>query len=390
MNLYYYCPVLKTRQAEFNAYESLNDTVKNGILPIIEMTGALSYTYPQNYKIKELQNTKRPGDINTKIKKIYSLMQGRKFVLDITDDEALMYDGLSEAKGGLLDSTNGYEKWINFLTQDSKFKESVIPTIQFNTQKPRSDIEQQIKKLDYFFSVVAIKLPALIKMDSDPFSARIQFNTSIGRILSFIENIMPLTKLLLILDFGYIKNFEETRNLIFDAMNTLSSLPRINGIIPVSSSFPSFVQKNTSKSIDISEFDVYQLVKNKASSNKVICGDFASLHPVKYDMSGGGWIPRIDYIITDEEERPIQYAYERGQQRNTSSEYFELARRVLKSQNYTPVSQIITEGDLRIRRKAEGDIEGKAPAYWIAVRSNLYMTWQYLYLIKNKQVCLSL
>lgn len=390
MSSYYYCPVLKTRPAEFNAYESLNDSVKNGILPIIEMTGALSYTYPKNYKVKELQNTKRPGDINIKIKKIYSLMQGRKFILDITDDEALMYDGLSEAKGGLLDSTNGYEKWISFLTQDSKFKESVIPTIQFNTQKPRSEIEQQIQRLNYFFPAVAIKLPALVKMDSDPFSAKIQFNTSIERILAFIERIMPLAKLILILDFGYIKNFEETKNLISNSMDTLSSLQKVNAIIPVSSSFPNFVPKNVSKSIDISEFDIYQLVKTKAIGNKVVCGDFASLHPVKYDMSGGGWIPRIDYIITNKNGRPIKYGYERGQERNTSSEYTGLARRVLTSSNYSPVPQIVTEGDLRIRHKAEGDIEGKAPAYWIAVRSNLYMTWQYLYLTQNGQACLSL
>ena len=126
MSEYCYCPILKTRPAEISAYEMLDERVKDNLLPIIEMTGALGYTYPKNYKIKELQSKKRPGNINTKITKIYDLMQGRKFILDITDDEALMYDGLSASDGGLLDSTNGYEKWINFLIQDENFKKLVI------------------------------------------------------------------------------------------------------------------------------------------------------------------------------------------------------------------------------------------------------------------------
>lgn len=388
MSEYCYCPILKTRPAEINAYEILDERVKDNILPIIEMTGALGYTYPKNYKIKELQSKKRPGDINTKITKIYDLMQGRKFILDITDDEALMYDGLSASEGGLLDSTNGYEKWISFLIQDEKFKKLVIPTIQFDTNKPRKDIQKQIESLNFLFETVSIKLPALIKT-KDVFSPNIQFNSSIKNIMTFISQYISLEKVILILDFGYIKCFEETRDIIDKELDVLKGLQKLKAVIPVSSCFPNFVS-NAPLPIKISEIDIYNLVKERSITNDVIYGDFSSIHPIKYDMGGGGWIPRIDYIVTDETGKPIEYAYKRGSKRNTSAEYVSLARQVINSRNYKPVEQINTEGDIRIRNKANDGSEGKAPAYWIATRSNLYMTLQYLYLKRNKALCLSL
>ena len=52
---YFYCPILKTRQSEVDAYDMLDPSVKDSILPIIEMTGALGYTYPKNYKIEGIK-----------------------------------------------------------------------------------------------------------------------------------------------------------------------------------------------------------------------------------------------------------------------------------------------------------------------------------------------
>ena len=109
---------------------------------------------------------------------------------------------------------------------------------------------------------------------------------------------------------------------------------------------------------------------------------YAAIHPTKYEMGGGGWIPRIDYVVRDEIGQPICYDYARGNKKNTSSEYPILARLVIDSYNYKPITEIITEGDIRIRNRANNGEEGKAPSYWIAVRSNLYVTAQYLYIKK--------
>ena len=51
-----------------------------------------------------------------------------------------------------------------------------------------------------------------------------------------------------------------------------------------------------------------------------------------------------------------------------------LARKVLKSEKYKPISTRNNWGDMQIKAKAMGEEEGKSPAHWIAVRANLYMT----------------
>ena len=201
---YFYCPILKTRQSEVDAYDMLDPSVKDSILPIIEMTGALGYTYPKNYKIEELRHTHRNGDIYKKINKILDLVQERRFILDITDDESLMYDGLKE-DGGLLDPSNGYEKWISFLNKDDKFKKLVIPTIQFDTNY-KEDLIKQIQSLNNSFDYLAIKLPAFIS-SSNMYSSDIVFNDSIQRIISWISQLIKAQKLILIIDFGYIKDY---------------------------------------------------------------------------------------------------------------------------------------------------------------------------------------
>lgn len=385
---YAYCPILKTRQSEVDAYDMLDASVKDSILPIIEMTGALGYTYPKNYKIEELRHTHRRGDIYKKINKILDLVQGRRFILDITDDMSLMYDGLKE-DGGLLDPNNGYEKWVSFLTSDDKFKNLVIPTIQFDTAY-KEDLIKQIQVLSNSFDYLAIKLPAFIS-SSDIYSSDIIFNNSIQRIISWISKFIKSQKLILIIDFGYIKDYSIYENMVISGMNQLKDLNIIKAIIPVSSSFPNFVV-SVSKPIQSFENIVSNSVKNniKELNIPVVHGDYAAIHPTKYEMGGGGWIPRIDYIVRDERGKPIYFDYVRGNKKNTSSEYPILARLVLDSYNYKQISEIKVEGDIRIKNRANNGLEGKAPAYWIAVRSNLYITMQCLYVKKEKFDSLSL
>jgi hypothetical protein len=97
---FFYFPILKTRPSEITAYELLNDSIKDEILPIIEMTGALGYRFPKNYKVESLRGKKHPGNINKKVDKILYFIGKRRFILDITDDDSLKYDGLGEANGG--------------------------------------------------------------------------------------------------------------------------------------------------------------------------------------------------------------------------------------------------------------------------------------------------
>lgn len=367
MNAYYYFPVLKTRQSEMKAYELLDDSIKDAILPIIEMTGAIGYTYPKNYKIEELRHSHRAGDIFKKIDKILSWVGSRKFILDITDDESLMYDGLSPSAGGLLSHVDGYKNWISFLTSNELFRKQVIPTIQFYSSYV-TDLSSQIKKLDKNFEFLAIKLPA------------INGKNQIESIINWVLDKFDISRLILILDFDYVKTYEPTKQLISQSYTNPAVLSRLKAIISVSSSFPNYVN-NVEKPIPIYEYKIYNELKNSLGTRNVYMGDFASLHPKKYEMGGGGWIPRIDYVERDEKGCPILFDYERGNARNTSSEYNELAARVAKK--YKPISEIQVKGDLAIKESALGGVEGKSPAYWIAMRANMYMTAQVLFLKDN-------
>ena len=86
-----YMPILKTRPSENRAYEKLADTVKDKILPIIEMTGARSYKYPKTHKT--LAGVVRPGDINKKIDNMTVLARYREGLKTmLTDARAGMFD----------------------------------------------------------------------------------------------------------------------------------------------------------------------------------------------------------------------------------------------------------------------------------------------------------
>ncbi len=389
MNKYFYCPILKTRQAEVNAYDMLDVSLKDVILPIIEMTGELGYTYPKNYKVENLRGLHRSGDINKKISKILNLVGGRKFILDITDDESLMFDGLKE-NGGLLDNNDGYKKWINFLTSDEIFKNLVIPTIQFNTLY-KDDVRKQIEKLNNLFPYVAIKLPVFLTDNSE-----VKFNFNIVKILEWVSSFFNSDKLFVILDFGYIRDFNiylSVLNKKFEAMNECPFSTKIKAIIPVSSSFPASITSiGKQEHMKIFENIVADYVRKKLLNFTVINGDYSSLYPTKYEMRAGGWIPRIDYVVKDDKNCPVEYKYIRGSSRNNSSEYFVLSRQVINSKDYIPsyIGDNISEGDARIKNKSEGGQEGNSPSYWIAVRSNLYLTAQILYLKKEDVPFLSL
>jgi hypothetical protein len=360
------------------AYSMLENSVKEGILPIIEMTGAIGYKYNKNYKDESLRGVRRQGDIYTKINTILELVGTRRFILDITDDKSLMHDGLSDRNGGLLDHTNGYKAWLNFLKKNCYFQQYVIPTIQFHTAF-RDDVEKQIKSLNSAFNYIAIKLPAFMSSGATIFDSKVIFNPLIQRIISWINSYLTQSKLIVILDFGYIEELGKCSDLILNGLSTID-LSRIAALIPVSSSFPNFVDK-VGKPIQSEEIDIFNCVKTALpNANNIYCGDYSSIHPTKYEMGGGGWIPRIDYIVRDNTGRAVQYDYFRGSYKNTSSEYISLAKQVINARNYMPIATLSAIGDQLIANKAGHGAEGKAPAYWIAARSNIYMTTQYLYL----------
>lgn len=368
-----YMPILKTRPSENKAYEKLSDTVKDNILPIIEMTGARSYKYPKTHKT--LAGVIRPGDINKKIENILSLVQNRPFILDITDDESLMYDGINVIKN----PENGYHEWRKFLTKNEDFKKLVIPTIQFDTNHI-ADTFLQIEELNKEFKYLALKISAF-KFNvpdkcSNLFSVHnLSANTIIQSIIDKIVEKIGENKLILILDFGFISEFERYKSIIDDCLGSIKNTNHLKAIIPVSSSFPSYVKPISENTFNAQEELLYSYIKNTQKYSNIYFGDYASLHPVKYPTSGGGWIPRIDYI---ENSDILKYSYKRAssdkKNKNNSDAYEELAKLVKDASNYKQINGLNIWGDEQIDLKSKGENNGNAPSFWISVRANLYMT----------------
>lgn len=370
-----YMPILKTRPSENKAYEKLTDAVKDKILPIIEMTGARSYKYPKTHKT--LAGVVRPGNINKKIDNILSLVKTRPFILDITDDESLMYDGINIIKN----PENGYQEWRRFLTKNEKFKQLVIPTIQFDTNYI-ADTFLQIKELNKEFKYLALKISAFKFNNPDKCSNlfnvhNLSANTIIQSIIDKIVEITGNDKLILILDFGFISEFEKYKSIIDKCLNNLTNTSHLKAIIPVSSSFPSYVKPIPEDTFEAQEGILYTHIQNTKNYSNICFGDYASLHPVKYPTSGGGWIPRIDYI---ENANILKYSYKRAssdkKNKNNSDAYEELAKRVINASNYQQIDNLTVWGDEQIDLKSKGENNGNAPSFWISVRANLYMTIQ--------------
>lgn len=370
-----YMPILKTRPSENKAYEKLTDGVKDKILPIIEMTGARSYKYPKTHKT--LAGVVRPGDINKKIDNILSLVKTRPFILDITDDESLMYDGINIIKN----PENGYQEWRRFLTKNENFKQLVIPTIQFDTNYI-ADTFLQIKELNKEFKYLALKISAFKFNNPDKCSNlfnvhNLSANTIIQSIIDKIVEITGNDKLILILDFGFISEFEKYKSIIDECLNNLTNTSHLKAIIPVSSSFPSYVKPIPEDTFEAQEGILYTHIQNTKNYSNICFGDYASLHPVKYPTSGGGWIPRIDYI---ENTNILKYSYKRAssdkKNKNNSDAYEELAKRVINASNYQQIDILTVWGDEQINLKSKGKNNGNAPSFWISVRANLYMTIQ--------------
>ena len=379
MNEYFYFPILKTKPSEIRAFKELDEQIKNQVLPIIEMTGARSYTYPKNYKNAELVGKKRPGDINTKRKTILDMVGTRRFILDITDDISLRYDGIEQ----LQDSNNGYDSWLKFLTADDNFKKQVIPTIQFNTEDLKNTF-LQVENLKKEFPYLALKLPGFIFESNTINDSRlydIKNITANDMIQSVIDKINELIgekdRLIVIVDFGYIKNFEEYKECVYSCVTNITNLNDVKALLFSSSSFPSYVKPIEENEMEAQELKLFNFCRNMLrKDNKILHCDFASIHPVQYQTNGGGWIPRIDYIYQNHLD--LKYCYKRAasneKYKNDSDEYKILAKKVIKADNYSPIESRPTWGDIRIAAKANGDDEGKAPSYWISVRANLYMT----------------
>ena len=231
---------------------------------------------------------------------------------------------------------------------------------------------------------LALKLPGFV-FESEKYNdsrlydlKNVVANDELQSIIDTInEFIGENERLIVIVDFGYIKDLNEYKECISDGISKITNINNIKALLFSSSSFPSYVKPVEENEMPVQELKLFNFCRNLLQNNsKILHSDFASIHPVQYQTSGGGWIPRIDYIYQNDQN--LKYCYKRAisseKYKNDSDEYKPLARKVINADNYNTIESGQTWGDIRISAKANGDDEGKSPSYWISVRANLYMT----------------
>ena len=346
MSEYNYFPIIKTTEAELKGYKHLTDSVRKSIFPIFELT-------------KSRRSKKNPdGKVEKKITKLKDILKNQQFILDLTMEESYSNKEIAEMTQN---NTAGYDKWCKFVFDLKKEGLNLLPIIHYNPLH-KEDVKQQIDKLKTKFNFLAFRIEAFHKTTRD-----------------FIKDFVSLLskedhkKIILILDGRVIsvEDISERTNGFLSLINDVYKIINPKEMIVSCSGFPkSVIEKgyggDETGEFDISEVSVYEKIFNQYSN--ILYGDYASIHPKRYDLAGGSWIPRIDFPLNKE---IFYYRYRRNGSSHDS--YVKAAKKIKKHEKY---SYIKSWGNDEILQASEGNVNGRNPSHWIAVRMNIHMTRQ--------------
>lgn len=356
---FYYFPILKTTEAELKAYNSLNDSVKNNILPIFELT-------------KSRKTKKNPdSELKYKLDKLQETIGNRPFIIDLTIEST--YSN-KEIEKMIYNGDNGYNNWVSFL-KEQRQKFTIIPTVHYHPNK-LEDVKKQIDSLKRKFNYIAFR--AELFQSETP---------------KYIEDLLNFCSpnshknVIIILDGKFIRiNDQPKIDKYKKEIKKVTALAKECPLICAFSSFPKSVIDydggDSKGEFDTIEITINQQIISELNKNKVYYGDYGTIHPIRYDTGGGGWVPRIDVPYKD---KIFYYRYRRDK-----GSYPLCAKKIINDKRYKKIPDVNSWGDEEILYASKGEPRGKSPSHWIAVRSNLHMTRQYLRLSKEENQFLSL
>lgn len=354
MKMFHYFPIIRTRDSELMAYKMLSDKVKNGTLPIIELTKSrLSKKNP------DMSLDKRLADLADVIG------TSNPFIMDLSSDEKYTNP---EIESILLNKNNdGFMQWVKFIKNcQDNYSLNIIPIIHYNIIE-LDEIEKELQNLS-FLPIYALRIYI---NDGD---------TIITDIIHTIKECADINKIILILDYEFVSNkvtapnYDSSSQILktVESIETQTKPQKFKEIIYAFSSFPSSVISNDyGSSNHTGSFHISEIITSEKLKDKPIChGDYASIHAFNYD-NFGKWVPRVDFI---NEDKFIYY-------RKTLTEggYKAIGREIQDDSRYDP-SKPICWGNDEIIECIKGTPSKLNPAHWISVRMNIYMTLRYLQL----------
>lgn len=353
INQFNYSPMLFLQPAEMVALEELSKSDKDKILPIISLKGWVAS--------KRLDNS---------LKRLEKAFGNRCIVLDI--DEDFLYSKWNKSENSypdkeiykefenLLNSENGYENWVSFISERSNF----IPVLQLEDV---SELDKQIK------SFKAREIPIVTRL-----SLKVN-NTIDSKKLNFVVKCLldnKLENLSILIDCGDI-----TRKNLLDWKRYADFVKRLGGFFPnanfifSSTSFPYSFAGAYRGELPIYERQIFEKISNECDEYNLIYSDRGSARAGKFG-GGGGSIPvRLDYPLKKDwrfirievpEGADKMELYKEAAQEMIASDYWSLA---------VPVW-----GTQMIEKTSYGDSHAiTSPAKAAAVRINIHLFQQLHY-----------
>jgi len=359
-----YLPILKTRDAELRGVCSLAENVKQGIVPLFELTKSRS-----NPRAKDGQID---GPVHKRVEKIQRDYGTGVIGLDLTSIPALQNQYILT----LLKNDNGFSEWVNYVNTLKNTFPDLIPVLMVS--------DAGIDTEDRYIEVHRHEAANLGKC---MYRAPLDYGTMVFDIQNFFA---PGNFPIVVLDAGYIPQ-NQGKIIAAKILPIIASIygTGVTEIILAGSSYPSDPTTNNAgrdSGENILE-EVRMYLECKKTYPNLIYGDYATLYPSPSDREGGrGWIPRIDFPTCPVDENDCgAIAYHRSRRDKTETSYApayrRAARKVKQDQRFHKLIQKIGDknwGIQQILSTADGDYVGLSPSFWISVRINLHVTLRQL------------
>ena len=334
----HYAPIIKTTDAELRGYEHVTDQVRRRSLPIFELT-------------KSRRTKKVPhGDIHRRMSRIRQVTRGYPFVLDVTTHSDLINPQIEQ----LLDDTSAYRHWQNFLAEYDDLP--ICPVVHaYSGGEDLTATTALADALERRFGRVAFRAGY---SDSElPHYLR-----------AIMEGLNSADSLFLVIDCEYVAPDDDLSRFARQVQQRVAEVSEAAGGCTISVSASGFPKSAVAEGQDhagafpMREVELFRLVTG-GLRYPVIYGDYCSIHPYRYDVRGGTWVPRVDVPLDE------QYLYTRYRRENGG--YERAARAMFNWEHYEPIG---SWGDEQIQAAADGHPNGFSPVFWIAVRLNIHAT----------------
>ena len=358
-----YIPIIKTGESELRALANIDNSVKDFITPLFEITRG-----------RRLPKSSE-SFIDKKIDFLSSNFYNTLFILDLTSDKTLSNNEIEQ----LHSSKENYQNWISFCINNKNNFGSFYPVIQIEEEddynKYISKLYEQVKALTKEFDFIVFR--------SQNESEAMDLITDIKELLDKdINNDYCISeKIIYVLDYKYVKDINKcinTAKVFIKALNTLG----IKNIVISSTSFPSNVSEYMAEvdniDFDIKEIELYKILYKDINTSGInlIYSDYASINPIRNDnIYARGWIPRIDVPSNDKKIYCSRKRRDKATNESYAKVYAQIAKQIVTCKYFTNlfIEQIISWGHFEVTNAAEDNVGGATPSFWISTRMSMYL-----------------